>query len=137
MDRKAKALKRGDVVRLHVYGEVINAIDAGKRVLVSLALEHQGTRHQNGALMKPHNGALHFTDDGQIIQFICRPSRDFHVYDGNDDDDDDQPRPMASRRQQGACMTEGITKQENDWQDKATKVAIESARKIAVGSTPL
>ena len=95
---KAKDLKRGDVVRLHVYGDVLAVAPSaeGKRIKVTLALEHQGQRCQGGALVERRNGdALEFTDDGYLVKFICKPSRDFHVHtdygDYNDGDEPDFP----------------------------------------------
>jgi hypothetical protein len=94
---RAKDLKRGDVVRLHVYTEVIAVAPSaeGKRTKVVLALEHQGQRRQRGTLVERANGdALEFTDDGYLVKFICKPGRAFHVYNdynGGDDDEGDEP----------------------------------------------
>jgi hypothetical protein len=94
---KAKDLKRGDVVRLHVYADVI-AVEPtaqGKRIKVKLALEHQGQRRQRGTLVERANGdALEFTDDGYLVKFICKPGRDFHVYNDHYGDGDEADFPL-------------------------------------------
>jgi hypothetical protein len=98
---KAKDLKRGDVIRLHVYGEVIAVAPTtrGRRTKVTLALEHQGTRSMSGGISEHRGGgAAEFTDDGHVLKFLCKPSRVFHVYcdyrDGDDDEDDEPESPL-------------------------------------------
>jgi hypothetical protein len=96
MTTKAKDLKRGDIVRLHVYADIlaVEQTAKGKRIKVKLALEHQGQRCQCGALVERRNGdALEFTDAGYLVEFICKPGRPFHVHTdyGDDDDEGDEP----------------------------------------------
>jgi hypothetical protein len=41
---------------------------------------------------------LEFTDAGYVLEFLCRPSRAFHVYSDDDWDDDDasiEPAPPS------------------------------------------
>ena len=92
MQRKARDLIRGDVFRLHVYGDVLAAIPVagGKRVKVTIALENQGQRWNCGALTgsdRPY--PLEFLDAGHVLEFICSPGRNFHLCEWNDDDTND------------------------------------------------
>lgn len=50
--RKARDLKKGDVFRLHVHGEVVSAdlVADGKLVKVRIALEDRGPRATSGGL---------------------------------------------------------------------------------------
>ena len=91
MNIKAKDLMRGDVFRMHVYGEVVSVepVAGGKRVKVHLTLENQGGRANCGASSNdPGKSELGFTDVGSEIEFICKPGKAFHVYNRDEDDDD-------------------------------------------------
>jgi hypothetical protein len=103
MRRKARDLTRGDVFRLHVYGEVLIAtpVADGRRIKVRLALENQGRRANRGALTE--SGApseLEFLDTGHVLEFICPPGRIFHLHEWDDDDAGDDevvdPRPLLT-----------------------------------------
>lgn len=98
MTCKAKDLKRGDIFRLHVFGQVVavEAVADGKRIKVALVLEHQGARRQCGVVTGSSGSALEFTDDGCFLKFICKPSRTFSIYDdyGGGDDGDDEPEDL-------------------------------------------
>jgi hypothetical protein len=97
MSCKAKDLKRGDIFRLHVYCQVIaiEPVAYGKRIRVTLALEHQGARSQRGALTGSNSGELEFMDDGCVLKFVCKPSRNFQVYaDYGGDGYDDEPETL-------------------------------------------
>jgi hypothetical protein len=87
--KKARDLVAGDVFRLHVYGEVlaVSRVAKGKRMKVKIELENQGRRDNSGFSYGGRAGALEFTDAGYVLEFICHPSRTFHVY-GDDDWDD-------------------------------------------------
>jgi hypothetical protein len=88
----AKDLQRGDVFRMHVYGEVIavEPVAGGKRMKVRIALENQGGRSNGGALNNhPGAGDVEFTDEGSTLEFLCKPGRTFHVHERDVDDDDD------------------------------------------------
>jgi hypothetical protein len=101
MFRKARDLSVGDIFRMHVYGEVLNvaSVADGKRIKVKLALESQGRRNNSGVpvsiggrlLSAPHEPStdLEFTDNGHVLEFLCRPGRKFHLIEWGDDDDDD------------------------------------------------
>ena len=86
MNIKAKDLMRGDVFRMHVYGEVVSVepVAGGKRVKVHLTLENQGGRANCGTPSNPGKSELEFTE----IEFICKPGKAFHVYNRDEDDDD-------------------------------------------------
>jgi hypothetical protein len=89
--KKARDLVVGDIFRLHVYGEVL-AVSRGaddKRIKVKIALENQGRRDNRGLTFSGKSSELEFTDAGYMLEFLCRPSRTFHVYSDNDLDDDD------------------------------------------------
>jgi hypothetical protein len=104
MERKARDLTRGDVLRLHVYGEVLTATPVAnvKKVKVKLALENQGRRRNRGSLTgSDAPSRLEFLDTGHVLEFICPPGRIFHLteWDGDDDDGDDEvvdPRPLLT-----------------------------------------
>jgi hypothetical protein len=55
---KAKDLSRGDVFRMHVYGEVITAesVADSKRIKIHLSLENQGGRTRRGGAESPRQG---------------------------------------------------------------------------------
>jgi hypothetical protein len=100
MRKKARELEAGDVVRMHICGEVVDvgAFTEGRKVLVRvrLALENQGGRRNCGAPVNhdPSGSELEFTGLA-AIEFVCRGGRAFHIYDDdwywNDDGDDDEP----------------------------------------------
>jgi hypothetical protein len=97
MKTKAKDLKRGDVFRMHVYGEVMLAepVAGGKRVKVRIALENQGGRANCGARNdNPGAGDVEFTDEGSVLEFLCKPGRTFAIIEGYDDDDDGDDEPV-------------------------------------------
>ncbi len=88
--RKARDLIRGDVFRLHLYGEVLSAnpVADGKRIKVKLAVEDQGRRRNRGTLSGSDKSSdLEFLDTGHTLEFICSPGRTFHLYKDRDDDD--------------------------------------------------
>jgi hypothetical protein len=90
--KKARDLVVGDVFRLHVYGEVlaVSGIADSKRIKVKIELENQGRRDNRGLTFSGKPSGLEFTDAGYLLEFLCRPSRTFHVYgDGYWDDDGD------------------------------------------------
>src|SRR5262245_11413164 len=76
--RKARDLSVGDFFKLQVCGEVLTVapVANGKRIKIKFALEDQGQ--------------LEFTDTSLVLEFLCRPCREFHVYEWDDDDDDDR-----------------------------------------------
>jgi hypothetical protein len=90
--KKARDLVVGDVFRLHVYGEVLAVarVAEGKRIKVKIELENQGRRDNCGLTFSGKSSGLEFTDAGYLLEFLCRPSRTFHVYsDGWNDDSND------------------------------------------------
>jgi hypothetical protein len=95
MRKKARDLVVGDVFRMHIYGEVIaiSRVADGKRVKIRIGLEDQGHRTNRDLGFKEGNGTLEFTDAGHILEFLCRPGREFHTYDDWDDDDEDEFEP--------------------------------------------
>jgi hypothetical protein len=101
--KKACDLVVGDVFRLHVYGEVlaVSRVAEGKRVKVKVELENQGRRDNHGLTFSAKPSGLEFTDAGFLLEFLCRPSRLFHVYSNDDWDDDDdsdvEPIPPSPR----------------------------------------
>jgi len=97
MKTRAKDLKRGDVFRMHVYGEVMLAepIAGGKRIKVRIALEDQGWRANGGPRTgNPRAGDVEFTDEGSVLEFLCKPGRAFHIIEGDDDDNDGDGEPV-------------------------------------------
>jgi hypothetical protein len=99
MQRKARNLIRGDVFRLHVYGEVLTAIPVAnsKRVKVKLALENQGRRVNRGnPTQSDKPSELEFLDTGHVLEFVCPPGRVFHLIERDDDDDDDGDEEVVS-----------------------------------------
>jgi hypothetical protein len=101
MIREARDLTVGDVFRLHVYGEVLSVTTIGNRIKVKLELENQGRRDNCGGPTgneKQKADKLEFTDDGYVLEFICRPSRTFHLierWDGDDDGFEGEPSPCS------------------------------------------
>jgi hypothetical protein len=102
MHRKARDLSVGDIFRMHVYGEVLSvaSVADGKRIKVKLALENQGRRDNSGVpvsiggrlFSRPRQNPytdLEFTDNGHVLEFLCRPGRGFRLIEWGDDDDDD------------------------------------------------
>jgi hypothetical protein len=93
--KKARDLVAGDVFRLHVYGEVlaVTPVADGKRIKVKIELGNQGRRVNRGVLtVSEKSSGLEFTDAGYVLEFLCHPSRSFHVYSDDDwDDDEDEP----------------------------------------------
>jgi hypothetical protein len=91
MLKKARDLKTGDLFRLHVYGEVLNAspVAGGKRIQIKIGLEDQGQRRQRGVLSGLRQDGLEFTDNGHVVEFLCLPSRAFRIIENWDDDDGD------------------------------------------------
>jgi hypothetical protein len=89
--KKARDLVVGDIFRLHIYGEVlaVSGVGDGKRIKVKIELENQGRRDNRGLTFSGKPSGLEFTDAGYLLEFLCRPSRTFHVYSDWDDDDDD------------------------------------------------
>ena len=111
MLKKARNLAIGDVFRLHVYGQVLEAANVadGKLVKIKIELENQGRRGPSGRVGPPtilvgtgtyldgmqtvsrqlreysSGDYLEFTDIGYALEFICRSARTFHVYDYDDD----------------------------------------------------
>jgi hypothetical protein len=100
--RKAKDLRVGDVFRLHVYGIVTAAFSAanGKRVKIKIELEDQERANRGVFTSSESEHSLEFTDAGYILEFLCSPSRIFHVYADDDDDDwrDGDDEPLAPPR---------------------------------------
>jgi len=101
MRRKACELCVGDVFRMHIYGEIVavGLVAGGKRVKARLMLEDQGRRRNSGCVGPDSNHSLEFTDAGCTLQFLCRPSRTFHLIERDDDDDDSdaiEPGPVLS-----------------------------------------
>jgi hypothetical protein len=93
VDRKASELCIGDIFRLHIYGEVVAVapVAGGKRIKTRITLEDQGQRANRGELGKGLHRDLEFTDAGHVLEFLCRPSRMFHlIVDWGDDGDDDE-----------------------------------------------
>jgi hypothetical protein len=98
--KKARDLVVGDVFRLHVYGEVlaVSGVADGRRIKVKIELENQGRRDNRGLTFSAKPSGLEFTDVGYVLEFLCRPSRAFHVYSDDDWDDDDasiEPAPPS------------------------------------------
>jgi hypothetical protein len=96
--KKARDLVVGDIFRLHVDGEVlaVSRVAEDKRIKVKIELENQGRRDNRGLTFSGKPSELEFTDAGYVLEFLCRPSRTFHVYtndDWDDDDDDIEPEP--------------------------------------------
>jgi hypothetical protein len=98
----ARDLTVGDVFRLNVYGCVLAAapVAGGKLIKVRIELEDQGPRGPRGGSFVEGNSSLEFTDDGSMLEFLCRPGRKFSVYPDDDDDDDDDedvdaPTPLT------------------------------------------
>jgi hypothetical protein len=90
--RKAKDLAVGDVFRLHVFGEVLEASPVpDRKVKIKIALENQGRRSNRGALGRhpDKQSPLEFLDSGYVLEFVCRASRTFRLHEWWDDDDDD------------------------------------------------
>jgi hypothetical protein len=93
MERKARDLTRGNIFRLHVYGEGLTAtpVADGRRIKIKFALENQGRRRNRGSPTESNAPSkLEFLDTGHVLEFICPPSRIFHLieWDGDDDDGD-------------------------------------------------
>jgi hypothetical protein len=73
----------------------VSQVADGKRVKVKIELENQGRRDNRGLTFSGKPSGLEFTDTGYLLEFLCRPSRSFHVYiDGGWDDDDDNIEPV-------------------------------------------
>jgi len=96
MFRKARDLSVGDIFRMHVYGEVLSiaSVADGKRIKIKLALENQGRRNNCGMptfgeTRRKSRIDLEFTDNGHVLEFLCRPGRAFRLIEWGDDDDDD------------------------------------------------
>jgi hypothetical protein len=93
--RKARDLNAGDVFRLHVYGEVleVSPVANGKRIKVKVGLEDQGRRANcgvpTGSQRKRKPSGLEFLDTSHVLEFICTPSRVFHLHEWWDDGDDE------------------------------------------------
>jgi hypothetical protein len=91
--KRASDLSAGDVFRMHIYGEVIaiTPVAGGKRIKIKIELENQGHRSNGVYAFSEGDSTLEFTDDGHVLEFLCRPGRKFHVYDdwGEDNEDDD------------------------------------------------
>ena len=103
--KKARDLAVGDIFRLHVYGEVlaVASVADGKRVKVKIELENQGRRVNCGVPTFSGASGLEFTDAGYVLEFLCRPGREFHVYtDDGWDDDNAEPEPPPPRELIGA-----------------------------------
>jgi hypothetical protein len=110
MKTKAKDLLRGDVCRMHLFGEIVSAtpIPGSKLVKVRMALENQGGRNQCGVPAQHRDvplNPLEFTDDGHTIEFLCKWNRSFHLTEwwtdrnGGGHDDDSPDRPVPSNRE--------------------------------------
>jgi hypothetical protein len=93
--KKARDLIVGDIFRMHLYGEVraVSGVAEGKRIKIKIELENQGRRNNSGLSYGGSADALEFTDAGYVLEFLCRPSRTFHVY-GDDWNDDDEREPI-------------------------------------------
>jgi hypothetical protein len=94
--KKARDLVVGDIFRLHIYGEVraVSRVVEGKRIKVKIELENQGRRDNCGLTFGAKSGGLEFTDAGYVLEFLCRPSRSFHVYEDDEDNGDSiKPAP--------------------------------------------
>lgn len=93
---KAKNVELGDVIGLHVYGEVVAVRKNGKHVTLKLALENQGAGQRAVATSGRGRGepgscnSLEWTDDGCIVEFIVKQGRELSVYRDDDDRDDDE-----------------------------------------------
>jgi hypothetical protein len=89
--KKARDLVVGDIFRLHIYGEVLAVarVAEDKRIKVKIELENQGRRDNSGLTFSGKSSELEFTDAGYVLEFLCRPSRTFHVYSDDDWDNDD------------------------------------------------
>jgi hypothetical protein len=95
---KARDLEIGDTFRLHVHGQVlaVESVADGKRMRIKIELEDQGRRRNSGTLTNgPSRAAIEFTDNGHVLEFLCRPGREFQVKDDwwDGDDDDAEPCP--------------------------------------------
>jgi hypothetical protein len=92
---KARELSVGDVFGLSIYGEVVEAssVADGKRIKIKLPLQDQAT-------------GLEFLDAGCTPEFLCRPGREFHVWNERDDDDndDDDDREVAPNPTGGGSL---------------------------------
>lgn len=93
--RKARDLKKGDVFRLHVHGEVVSAdlVADGKLVKVRIALEDRGPRATSGGLGRAAAADawqpdLEFVDETHEMELLCKPGRGFHLLEWNADGDD-------------------------------------------------
>ena len=66
--KKARDLELHDDLQVLVYGNVLSAapVADGKR---------------------SDQRQLEFTDGSLVLEFLCRPGRQFHVFDDDDDDD--------------------------------------------------
>jgi hypothetical protein len=98
--KKARDLLVGDIFRMHVYGEVlaVSHVAEDKRIKVKIELENQGRRDNRQLTFSEKPSELEFTDAGYVLEFLCRPSRAFHVYSDDDWDDDDasiEPAPPS------------------------------------------
>ncbi len=101
---KAYELKQNDVMRMNLFFEVLTVTPVDKELVkvkiavLKVAIHHPGLQDAGtGDLIicdsnepneqKPAN--LEFTDDGHVLEFICKANREFSVlrqeaYRGND-----------------------------------------------------
>jgi hypothetical protein len=98
--RKARDLSIGEVFRFHVYCEVLSVtpVANGKRIKIKIQLEDQRRRANRGTLSdaESRKPGIEFTDDGHTLEFLCPPTRTFHLTEwyGDDDDDDGEREPV-------------------------------------------
>jgi hypothetical protein len=72
----------------------VQPIAGSKRIKVRIALEDQGGVQTAARSTTPTNGSL--TDEGHVLEFICKPGRLFHLTEWDEDDDDgDDESSMA------------------------------------------
>lgn len=106
---KAKDLEAGHVFTIDAMVEVIAVETVGKQVKLKVSL-----------IDTPR---LEFMDSGFVLELLCKPSRNFHVWrDYDDGDDDDEPEPVTpptpSELVGEAAMTD-VSKDEREttWDD--------------------
>lgn len=100
VSKRAGELNIGDVFAMHIYAEVIAAmpVAGGKRIKIKIELENQGHRSFGSSGFAAGDSSLEFTDAGHVLEFLCRPSRKFHVHDSDGDgaDTPTPPTPVAA-----------------------------------------
>jgi hypothetical protein len=95
-DRQARDLSIGDIYRIHVYGEVLSVkpMPAASGSRCASLLRIKGGVQTAARSTTPTNGSL--TNEGHVLEFICKPGRVFHLTEWDEDDDDgDDESPMA------------------------------------------